>query len=116
MGTLESEVLNVLWASDEPLAVREVLQRLNADRGDAHRLAYTTVMTVLARMASKGVLERERVGRGFTYRPVAPDEAALAVRKVLDQHGDAALAQFLSQAEADDDLRQRLMRIVERRS
>ena len=43
--------------------VREVLQDLQRPR----KLAYTTVMTVLARLAEKGLLGRRREGKAHAY-------------------------------------------------
>ncbi len=37
--------------------------------GETSDRSYTTVMTVLARLAEKGLLVRERQGRFFVYRP-----------------------------------------------
>ena len=34
-----------------------------------YRSAYTTVQTVLNRLAERGLLDRERHGRSFTYEP-----------------------------------------------
>ena len=49
LGRLEAEVMAVLWRSDVPLLVRQVAAALNSDR--AEPLAYTTVMTVMSRLA-----------------------------------------------------------------
>ncbi|MGH8573296.1 MAG: BlaI/MecI/CopY family transcriptional regulator, partial [Gammaproteobacteria bacterium] len=46
LGELERAVMEVLWDRDEPFVVRDVV-RVLAGRG----LAYTTVMTVLDRLA-----------------------------------------------------------------
>jgi predicted transcriptional regulator len=113
-GPLEAEVMAVLWRADRPLLVREVATELNAGRDAA--LAYTTVMTVMARLAGKGILTRSRSGRRFVYRPVAADRAEIAVRGVLAEFGDAALARFVEQAELDPLLRERLRRLTERSS
>ena len=102
----------VLWRAKEPLSVREVLDRLNASRKPP--LAYTTAMTVLARLAEKGVLRREQVGRGFRYEPVAQDAAGVAVKGVLRDFGDAALAHFVEEAQADPKLRRRLQALLKR--
>ena len=48
-GSLEQEVMAVLWASDQALTPGEVQQGLGAD------LAYTTVMTILTRLHGKGL-------------------------------------------------------------
>ena len=111
LGALESEVMATLWSSGSPLSVRDVLERLNEDRSPA--LAYTTVMTVLARLAEKGVLTREQVGRGFAYAPAVGDEAAIAVRGVVQDYGEAAVAHFVEQARTDPKLYRRLRRLME---
>jgi predicted transcriptional regulator len=101
----------VLWRADAPLPVREVAAELNAGRDTP--LAYTTVMTVMSRLAGKGILARSRSGRRFVYAPVAADTAEIAVRGVLAEFGDAALARFVERAELDPRLRERLRRLME---
>lgn len=110
LGPLETEVMEVLWAAHEPLSVRAVLERLNENR-DAD-LAYTTVMTVMTRLADKEILRRERDKRGYLYEAAAPDAAAIAVRNVVREFGDAAVAGFLDEASADPGLRQRLRHLM----
>jgi len=110
LGALETAVMGVLWSGDEPLSVRRVLDALNANRTTP--LAYTTVMTVLVRLAEKGVLRREQEGRGFVYAPALGDEAAIAVRVVVRDYGEAALAHFVEQAKADPKLYRRLRRLM----
>lgn len=110
LGALEAEVMDVLWSSDEAQSVRQVLDSLNANR--TAPLAYTTVMTVLVRLAEKGVLGREHAGRGFVYAPALGDEAAIAVQGVVRDYGEAALAHFVDQAKADPKLYRRLRRLM----
>ncbi|WP_026930109.1 BlaI/MecI/CopY family transcriptional regulator [Glycomyces tenuis] len=110
-GPLESVVLEVLWDASEPLPVRRVLEVLNRDREQA--LAYTTVMTVLSRLAERGVVARSKVGRGYVYRPVARDEAGIAVRRLLDDYGEAALVSFVDQVGDDEALAERLRKLVD---
>jgi predicted transcriptional regulator len=100
----------VLWDADAPVSVREVEQRLNAGREAP--LAYTTVMTVLSRLAGKGILVRSQQGRGFVYTPVVADTAEIAVRGVLAEFGDAALARFVERVELDPRLRARLHKLM----
>jgi predicted transcriptional regulator len=110
-GRLETAVMEVVWAAERPVAVREVIDRVNGGR--AEPLAYTTVMTVMSRLAEKGVLARRREGRGYVYEATAKDAAGIAVRSVLAEHGDAAMAQFVEQARADPELLRRLQRLVD---
>lgn len=102
--------MHVLWAARRPLGVRAVLDRLNEDRSPA--LAYTTVMTVMGRLAEKGILRRELDGRGYAYEAAVPDAAAIAVRNVVRDFGDAAVAHLVDEARADPALRRRLERLL----
>jgi predicted transcriptional regulator len=111
LGPLEAEVMAVLWRSGRPMAVREVAHAVNAGRGSP--LAYTTVLTVMTRLAGKNILARARSGRGYVYTPVAADTAEIAVRGVLDEFGDSALARFVERVELDPALRARLRRLME---
>ncbi len=84
MGALEAAVLDQVWAQPSGMTPRQVLEQL--DDG----LAYTTVMTILNRLWAKGVLERERRGRAFRYRPVFSESELVASRmtKALDVASD----------------------------
>jgi BlaI family transcriptional regulator, penicillinase repressor len=55
-------------------------------------LAYTTVMTVLERLARKGVVSRRKVGRAFVYAPQAEKDAIrrLALREFLNCYFDGS--------------------------
>ena len=110
LGPLEAEVMAVLWEAGAPVSVREVAQRLNTGRPAP--LAYTTVMTVLSRLAGKSILVREPQGRGFVYTPAVADTAEIAVRGVLAEFGDAALARFVERVELDPRLRARLHKLM----
>jgi predicted transcriptional regulator len=110
LGPLEAEVMRVLWAHGEPLSVRAVLSELNEGRKPP--LAYTTVMTVMARLAEKEILRRRLNGRGYAYEAAVPDAAAIAVRNLVRDFGDAAVAGFVDEARSDPKLRARLERLL----
>jgi predicted transcriptional regulator len=112
LGPLGAEVMEVLWSAPEPLAVREVLDRLN--RGRSEPLAYTTVMTVLTRLAERGAAGRTLAGRGYAYRAAVADAAELAVREVVRDHGAAAVAHLVDHARADPQLLSRLQQLLGR--
>src|SRR3546814_18052336 len=63
------------------------------------RLEYTTAMRILVRVWEKGLVDRERGGRAFAYRPVLSREERAALRRgeVLATAGDhsAALSRFV---------------------
>ena len=78
---LELEVMKVLWRRDEA-TVAEVQEELKP----ARPLAYTTVMTVLDRLARKGAADRDKQGRGYLYRPAVSKQEVreLAFERLLD--------------------------------
>ncbi|HJE52634.1 MAG TPA: BlaI/MecI/CopY family transcriptional regulator [Tessaracoccus flavescens] len=73
-GELEQRVMELLWESDEPKSVADVHAVLTAER----ELAYTTVMTVLDRLAKKDLVERELVNRAWQYRARSPQGEVIA--------------------------------------
>jgi len=101
LGELERAVMDVLWDRGAPATVRDV-----ADALAARELAYTTVMTVLDRLAGKGMVERERTGRAWSYRPAAPRAVYIAqlMLDALELAGskDAALVHFARSVTGDD--------------
>ena len=64
LGPLEQDVMDVVWRLGDT-TVRDVHNRLAADR----TIAYTTVMTTMSRLASKGMLVRDTAGLAHRYRP-----------------------------------------------
>ncbi|MFC4565543.1 BlaI/MecI/CopY family transcriptional regulator [Nocardiopsis mangrovi] len=110
LGELESRVMRVLWDRREPMTVRSVLERLN--ESGPRPVAYTTVLTVMSRLADKGALVRTAAGRGHLYTAAAADEAALAVDDVLRTYGDSAVSHFLDRAAGDPELLERLRRLA----
>ena len=102
LGQLEAAVMSCVWLADEPLTVREVLVDLERERA----LAYTTVMTVMDNLHSKGFLTRERVGRAYAYRAARPREAyeAELIEDVLASSRDrtATLMHFVKTISATE--------------
>jgi len=80
---LEVECLKALWTLGEA-NVKDVRKALTGNRN----LAYTTVMTVLDRLARKGGVSRRKVGRSFVYVPVLSREALrrLALQDLVDRY------------------------------
>jgi predicted transcriptional regulator len=111
LGPLEAELVRAAWAASEPVSVRQLLEHIN--EGRSPQLAYTTVMTVMNRLVDKEVLRRRKKGRGYLYEPVASDPAGLAVRGVLRDFGDAAIAQLAEEARSDPKVLRRLQRLLD---
>src|SRR5690625_935857 len=105
MGDLERAVMAQLWGSSTPRTVREVHAALEPTRP----LAYTTVMTVLDRLAKKGLVTQEREGRAYRYFPARTREQ-LAADLMLDALADAtepsdrvaALQHFVGRVSSDE--------------
>lgn len=103
LGELELTVMNVVW-DRQPVTVSDVLVVLHQE--EERQLAYTTVMTIMSRLAEKGWLVAEKQGRAFSYRAVHSHQEAeaAAVRSVvhalLEDFGDVAVTQFVK--ELDD--------------
>lgn len=101
-----------VWQHHET-TVREVLEALN--RGPVER-AYTTVMTVMARLDRKGLLTRRRKGKTDIYMAVMSREEYLQARARADveglvsDYGDVALAHFARQLDSLDPKRRRQLR------
>ncbi len=93
MGSLEADVLQVLWAADGYLTANDIRGALD------YELAYTTVNTILTRLAAKGLVERTRQGRSFTYRAELGEDELTADRmhRELARARDrpAALSRFV---------------------
>ncbi len=89
------EVLQLVWELGEA-TVGDVLTRLRAHRS----VAYTTVMTVMRKLADKGYLSFEADGTAYVYRAAVPPEEVKhgLLKGVLDQvfgGSPAALVQNL---------------------
>lgn len=97
-GELEHAVMGILWSRQEPLSVRDVHERLSAERD----LAYTTVMTVLDRLAKKGLATRNRVRRAWLYRPARTqvDEIAAGIVAQLSDLNPASRNEVLDTVNA----------------
>lgn len=110
---LEAELMTELWRLGEGTA-REVQRDLNA-RSRRQR-AYTTVLSVLARLHTKGLLERRRVGRADVYVPAVTEaeyrlaRAGVEVKALVDTFGDEALARFVQVVDGLDDGRMNALR------
>ncbi len=67
LGETEMEVLHHVWALGEA-TVADVRARILEER----EIAYTTVMTVMKKLADKGYLQYEKEGRSYVYAPARP--------------------------------------------
>jgi predicted transcriptional regulator len=99
LGELEASIMRQMWAR-EAATVRDVLEAL---RAAGREVAYTTVMTVMGRLNTKGLLVRDLVGKTHVYRAAMDEQellraaASRRVQALVEEFGDIAIAQFLTE-------------------
>ena len=115
-GELEAVVMDRIWNRDGTTTVREIFDELAAER----EIAYTTVMSTMDNLHTKGWLARERDGKAYRYWPALSREqhSAQLMREALDGGGrsDLVLSHFLEQISPEESarLRQALQRLTRR--
>ena len=107
LGETEMEVLHHVWDLGEA-TVADVRERILEDRD----VAYTTIMTVLKKLADKGYLTYHKEGRSYVYAPAQqPNEVQHSLlRRLMEKvfHGSpSALVQTLVQQEDLSDAERR---------
>lgn len=76
LGDLEAEVMELIWQrpGDQRTTVREVFEVLYERR----RVAYTTVMNTMVRLAKKRLLRVEKQDKAFVYVPIYTEQEFIA--------------------------------------
>jgi predicted transcriptional regulator len=105
-----------VWQQGES-SVREIMNALNPTAPKER--AYTTYMTIMARLDGKRMLERRREGKTDFYSPVYTREeyadlrARAEVDSIVEQFGELALAHLARQmAHLDPQRRRALQRLA----
>jgi BlaI family penicillinase repressor len=104
LSDAEWTVMNAVWQRS-PASARDVLGRVGAQTG----WAYTTVKTMLERLAEKGALRARKQGNTSLYEPLVTREQARrsALRSLLDRAFDGALGSLLQHLVAEERLSRR---------
>ena len=97
----ELALMKVVWRLG-PATVRDVYEALREER----RVAYTTVMTVMNILESKGYLRKEPEGRAFRYHATQPERRVMTalVRDFVDRVFDGAATPLLAHLVTDTKL------------
>ncbi len=121
LGNLEAETMEAIWehAQGRGMTVREAHEILKQHRP----IAYTTVMTTMARLAKKKLLKASKAGVAYIYYPAMSKAEFTSgfVGRVLDQilqdYSGAAISHFaeLAEPESRDAVHNMLQEIVNRR-
>ena len=117
LGDLETDIMEIIWQKGE-LTVRQVYEMLQEKR----TIAYTTVMTVMSRLADKGLLQKIKEGNAFLYRAPSTKEefTRSTLKKVINElmadFSAPAISQFLDSIEdADPEKMEELSRLIEKK-
>ncbi len=115
LGDLETDIMEIIWQKGE-LTVRQVYETLR----DTRSIAYTTVMTVMSRLADKSLLVKLKEGNAFLYRATSTREefTRSTLKKVINElmadFTAPAISQFLdSMEDADPERMEELSRLIE---
>jgi predicted transcriptional regulator len=117
LGDLETEIMEIAW-SRRQVTVKQAHEKLQQRRD----LAYTTVMTVMSRLAEKGLLKRVREGAAYVYRPASTREefTQSTVKKVMQEllrdFSAPAIRQFVeSVGKEDPEQMEQLARLIDQK-
>jgi predicted transcriptional regulator len=111
----ELAIMKVVWRLGTA-TVREVYEALRENR----RVAYTTVMTMMNILESKGYLkkEKEKEDRAFRYRPARAEQATITsmvaefVDRVFDGASRPLLLHLVRSGRLSDKERAELLKMI----
>ena len=89
--------MNTLWPLGEA-TVRQIRDRLAERRARA----YTTIMTIMDRLARKGIVERRKSGRKYVYcaKLTAEEARTHALQQVLENFFGGSKQRMIEQMDA----------------
>ena len=113
LTTQELAIMKVVWRLGHA-TVRDVYHALLETR----HIAYTTVMTMMNILETKGYLRKERHDRAYRYRPARPERAVIGsmvrefVNRVFDGASRPLLVHLVRDARLTDKERKDLLRLI----
>lgn len=116
LGPLEADIMQVIWKIQKA-TVQDVYDELSQDR----TIAYNTVMTVMTRLAQKGVLKRQKDGRAYVYFPkttkneVGKGMLQYVIDKIFGGSRAPVISQLLDETELSEEELNVLKRLVEKK-
>jgi len=117
LGDLEMEIMKILWRRDRATG-KEVWEDIRGSRD----VALTTVLTVMDRLTSKGLITKTREEGLFVYRPLITAEkftretSQKMLKDYMEISNTSLIASFLDTlAAADPAGIERLSRFIEER-
>src|SRR4030095_1958976 len=104
LGAQELAIMKVVWRLEDA-SLRDVYE----DVRERRTVAYTTVMTMMNTLETKGYLKKHLDGRAFRYRPAVPEQRVVGamvtefVERVFDGGAAALLTHLVTDTELSDD-------------
>jgi predicted transcriptional regulator len=114
LGVQELAIMKVVWRLKDA-SVRDVFEDVRARRP----VAYTTLMTMMNTLETKGYLKKHLDGRAFRYRPAVPEQRVVGamvhdfVERVFDGAAAALLTHLVSGRTLSDKERRELRRLID---
>lgn len=113
----EAEIMRVVWDRNEPVTVREVYETIRQKRP----VAYTTVMSVMNKLARKEVLVQDKSAAAYLYAAavsdveVASDVVDAVVEKILAGATEPLISRLLgSNSRLSEQQLKRLEELLQR--
>jgi predicted transcriptional regulator len=94
LGDLEAEIMELIWdrPPGEGTTVRDVFEvlyerRLEAPPDERRRIAYTTVMNTMTRLAKRHLLRTEKDDQAYVYYPTLTQDEFISrfVERILEE-------------------------------
>ncbi|GMU84651.1 MAG: BlaI family transcriptional regulator [Planctomycetota bacterium] len=114
----ELRVLKAVWRLGE-VTVRDVRDLLEKDDADGDPPAYTTVMTLMNQLASKGALDVDRDRQPYVYKAAVRRDSVLAERlkqfvsTVFDGQAGELVLRLVEEVDLSPDVLKRLEAMIE---
>jgi predicted transcriptional regulator len=114
LGETEMEVLHHVWDLGEA-TVADVRERILDDRD----VAYTTIMTVMKKLAEKGYLTYHKEGRSYVYAPAQePDKVQHSLlqrlmNKVFEGSPSALVQTLVRREDLSDNEREEIKALID---
>jgi BlaI family transcriptional regulator, penicillinase repressor len=111
----ELEIMKLVWERDTA-TVRDIYEALLEKR----KIAYTTVMTMMKILETKGYLKKTQQERAFLYRPTRPKNQVLGgmLREFIDRVFNGAAEPLVVHLVKEKRLRekdlQKIVRMIEK--
>jgi predicted transcriptional regulator len=109
----ELAIMKIVWRRGQA-TVRDVYEEIRESR----RIAYTTVMTMMNILETKGYLKKDRHDRAYLYRPARPERAVIGgmvrefVNRVFDGAASPLLVHLVTDSRLSDTERRELLRLI----